>query len=97
MLKKENDLRLLEVSNQLPRRKNLDSDPLFEKYFADNPKMIPFAKQAKYVKGTDSALYLKEVFDLISQEYEACVVYGKKTPEQALQDAEHAVNLLYIK
>jgi multiple sugar transport system substrate-binding protein len=97
MLKKENDLRLLEISNQLPRRKNLDSDPLFEKYFKNNPKMIPFAKQAKYVKGTDSALYLKEVFDLISQEYEACVVYGKKTPEQALKDAEHAVNLLYIK
>ncbi len=59
--------------------------------------MIPFAKQSKFVRGTDEVLYLKEVFDLISQEYEACVVYGKKTPEEALSDAEKAVNLLYIK
>lgn len=97
MLKKENDLKLLQISNQLPRRKNLDRDSLFAGYFDNNPKMEPFAKQARYVKGTDNALYLKEVFDLISQEYEACVVYGVKTPEQALRDAEHAVNLLYIK
>jgi multiple sugar transport system substrate-binding protein len=97
MLKKENDLKLLQISNQLPRRKNLDSDVLFKEYFETNPKMVPFAKQARYVKGTDNALYLKEVFDLISQEYEACVVYGVKSPEQALRDAEHAVNLLYIK
>jgi multiple sugar transport system substrate-binding protein len=58
--------------------------------------MIPFAKQADYVKGTDQALYLKEVFDLISQEYEASVIYGKKSPEEALSDAEKAVNLLYL-
>jgi multiple sugar transport system substrate-binding protein len=96
-LSKENDLELLKITNQLPRRKNLDTDSYFAEYFNDNPKMIPFGKQAKYVKGTDTALYLKEVFDLISQEYEASVVYGVKTPEEALIDAENAVNLLYIK
>jgi multiple sugar transport system substrate-binding protein len=37
------------------------------------------------------------VFDLISQEYEACVIYGVKTPEEALNDAEKAVNLLFLK
>jgi multiple sugar transport system substrate-binding protein len=35
-----------------------------------------------------------EVLDIISGEYEACVVYGKKTPEKAIEDAELAVNLL---
>ena len=97
MITKKGDLEFLKIANQLPRRKNLDTDPYYAEYFKDNPKMIPFARQSKYVKGTDQVLYLKEVFDLISQEYEACVVYGKKTPEEALNDAEKAVNLLYIK
>lgn len=96
MLSKENDLRLLEISNQLPRRKNLFKDSFFEAYFEKNPKMIPFAKQSKYVKGTDACPVLKEAFDIISQEYEACVIYGVKTPEQAIKDAAQAVRLLLM-
>jgi multiple sugar transport system substrate-binding protein len=95
MINKENDLKFLKITNQLPRRKNLDNDKFFSDYFNTNPKMIPFAKQANFVKGTDQALYLKEVFDLISQEYEASVIYGRKTTKEALNDAEKAVNLLY--
>jgi multiple sugar transport system substrate-binding protein len=94
---KKNDYNLLKITNQLPRRKDLSTDDYFSDYFNDNEKMIAFAEQSKYVKGTDQALYLKEVFDLISQEYEACVVYDVKTPEEALRDAEIAVNLLYLK
>ena len=56
-----------------------------------------FADQSKYVRGTDASPVLKEVFDLISQEYEACVIYGMKTPEQAVKDASDAVNLLFLK
>ena len=95
LINKENDLNFLKITNQLPRRKNLDNDKYFSEYFNSNPKMIPFAKQANFVKGTDQALYLKEVFDLISQEYEASVIYGRKTTKEALNDAEKAVNLLY--
>jgi multiple sugar transport system substrate-binding protein len=96
MISKENDLKLLEITTQLPRRKNLDTDSLYMNYFNANPKMKTFAKQSKYVKGTDSTPVLKEVFDLISQEYEACVIYGVKSPEQAINDAANAVNLLFI-
>jgi len=39
---------------------------------------------------------MKEVLDLISAEYEACVVYGKKDPRDAIEDAAKAVELLYI-
>ena len=97
MISKENDLKLLEITTQLPRRKNLYKDSLFSDYFSTNAKMKAFAKQSKYVKGTDSSPVLKEVFDIISQEYEACVIYGVKTPEQAINDAANAVNLLFIK
>jgi multiple sugar transport system substrate-binding protein len=97
LINEEGDLKLLHITNQLPRRKNLGSNPFFDKYFADNPKMKIFAEQSKYVRGTDASPVLKEVFDLISQQYEACVVYGKKTPEEAIKDASDAVNLLFIK
>jgi len=56
--------------------------------------MIPFAKELPYVKGVDNCEVIVEVLDIISQEYESCVVYGKKTPEKAIQDAETAVNVL---
>lgn len=96
-LSEENDLKFLEMTNQLPRRKNIDSNPLFREFFLKNPKMKIFAEQAKFVKGTDQSLYLKEVFDIISSEYEACVIYGIKSPEQAISDAEKSVNLLFLR
>ena len=96
-MSKENDYKLVKITNQLPRRKNIDVDTLYSGYFRDNPKMRSFAKQSRYVKGTDASPVLKEVFDLISQEYEACVIFGKKTPEEAVNDAAKAVSLLFLK
>ncbi|MFH1195853.1 MAG: extracellular solute-binding protein [bacterium] len=97
LIDRDGDLKLLEFTNQLPRRKNINVDPYFGNYFKKNPKMKIFADQSKYVRGTDASPVLKEVFDLISQEYEACVIYGMKTPEQAVKDASDAVNLLFLK
>jgi multiple sugar transport system substrate-binding protein len=56
--------------------------------------MLPFAQKIPYAKGIDNCEVIVEVLDIISQEYEACVVYGKKTPEAAIRDAETAVNVL---
>ena len=96
MISDEGDLKLLSLTNQLPRRKKLNTNPFFSDYFLKNPKMKIFADQSEYVKGTDASPVLKEIFDLISQQYEACVVYGMKTPEQAINDAADAVNLLFL-
>jgi len=94
LVDKNGDLQLLWVTGQLPRRKNLESDPFYHDYFKLNPLMAPFAKQLPFVKGVDNCEVIVEVLDIISQEYEECVVYGKKTPAKAIQDAETAVNLL---
>jgi multiple sugar transport system substrate-binding protein len=94
MVDKSGDLKLLTMTGQLPRRKDLQSDPFYSEYFKMNPMMMPFAKQLPYVKGVDNCEVIVEVLDIISQEYESCVVYGKKTPEKAIGDAEVAVNLL---
>jgi multiple sugar transport system substrate-binding protein len=96
MISEEGDLEFLTLSQQLPRRKDLTENPIFLHYFEENPSLKPFQRQSEYLKGMDSSPYMKEVLDLISQEYELCVVYDKKSPEKAIRDAVHAVNLLYL-
>jgi multiple sugar transport system substrate-binding protein len=94
LIDKQGDLKLLEITGQLPSRKNLDTDIFYSDFFKRNPMLIPFAKQIPFVKGVDNCEVIVEALDIISQEYAACVIYGKKTPEKAIQDAEAAVNIL---
>lgn len=94
MINKEGDLGLLKVTGQFPRRKNLLTDLFFSSFLNANPMLMPFARQLPYVKGDDNCEVIVEVLDIISQEYEASVIYGKKTPEKAIADAETAVNVL---
>jgi len=94
LVDKKGDLQFLSITGQLPRRKELATDPFFATYFTANPMMMPFARQLPFVKGVDNCEVIVEVLDIISQEYEACVVYGRKTPEKAIQDAEKEVNVL---
>lgn len=83
----QSDLKLLEICSQIPLRKNLTADPLFQDYFRKNPMLEKFAEQALFTRGVDGSSVLKEIFDGISQEYEACAVYGKRTPEEAVKNA----------
>jgi multiple sugar transport system substrate-binding protein len=94
MITKQGDEHLLEVTGQLPRRKNLATDPFFKDFFTKNPMLVPFARQVPFIKEVDNCEVIVEVLDIISQEYESCVVYGKKTPAKAIGDAETAVNVL---
>lgn len=97
MLSAENELEFLRITAQLPRRKDLSTNPLFIQYFERNPRMRIFASQAKFVRGPDNSPVLKEVFDIISQEYEACVIYSTKSPAEAVNDAAKAAELLLLK
>ena len=94
LIDRQGDKKLLEITTQLPNRKNLVIDSVFQKYFEAHPKMKTFAQQANYLKGVDNSEVIVEVFDIISQEYEACVIYNKKTPEKAIEDAAKAVDNL---
>lgn len=87
LVRADHDLLLLELCNQIPVRGDLKSNPLFSDYFRRNPLMISFADQAPFTRGMDSAPDLKEIFDAISQEYEACAVYGRTTPQEAIHAA----------
>ncbi len=83
----DHDLLLLEICNQIPVRNDLQTNPLFNSYFGKNPVMTHFAAQTPYTRGMDAVPDLKEIFDAISQEYEMCAVYGKKSPDEAVHDA----------
>jgi len=94
LIGEKGDFDLLRVTGQFPRRKNIAANPVFAPFLDENPRFKPFAVQADYIKGVDNHPNIVEVFDIISQEYEACVIYGRKTPEEAVQDAADAVDVL---
>jgi len=94
MISKKGDLMFLEITNQLPRRAGLDSIVEYQDFFDANQKLRAFARQSRYVKGIDNCEVITEVMDIISQEYEACVLHNLKSPEKAIADAEKAVNVL---
>ena len=81
------DLRLLELCTQIPIRKTLTSDSLYREYFKRNPMLLKFAEQAPYTRGVDGVSDLKEILDGISQEYESCVLFGRVSPKQAIENA----------
>ncbi len=94
LISKESDQKLLELADQLPIRQGILNDELFSPYFKKNPKMITFAHQSQYVRGADSSPVLREIFDAISQEFEACVIYGTKSPEEAIASAARRAELI---
>jgi multiple sugar transport system substrate-binding protein len=96
LISDENDLLFLKLSSQIPPRKDLLINPLFVEVFTQNEKLAPFANQARYIKGVDSNEVIKEVFDIITQEYQSSVIYGVKSPEEALRDAAKAVDVLLL-
>ena len=94
LLQARNDLMLLKITDQIPVRGDLLKNPLFVDYFRRNPKMVMFAEQALYTRSIDAGPDLKEILDAISQEYEACAVYGRITPSQAVSDAMNRTTMI---
>lgn len=88
------DLRLLEITNQIPIRKNLSTDPLYHDFFAANPNVVKFAERVPNSRGVDDVENLKEIFDAVSQEYEACAVYGARSPAAAAANILRRVKVI---
>jgi multiple sugar transport system substrate-binding protein len=90
----DHDLMLLKFCDQIPIRGDLLTNPLFREYFDKNPVMVSFGQQAPFTRGMDSAPDLKEIFDALSQEYEACAVYGRKPAAEAIHDAARRTKII---
>lgn len=94
LVQAEHDALLLEICNQIPVRSDLMENPLFGEYFARRPIMRAFAQQLRFTRGVDAVPDLKEILDAISQEYEACAVYGTKSPGEAVRWAARRAEVI---
>jgi multiple sugar transport system substrate-binding protein len=94
LISSQSDLRLLEICSQIPIRRDLLVSPIYKEYFKSNSKMLRFAEQAPITRGVDAAPDLKEILDAISQEFEACAVYGAKSASAATHDAAKRASII---
>ena len=94
LVRAEHDLLLLKLTSQIPVRKDLLTNSLFADFFRENPVMTAFAAQAVHTRSIDASPDIKEILDALSQEYEACAVYGTKTPAEAIRDAARRAELI---
>ncbi len=94
LISEKADKLLLELTSQIPIRKNLTTDPLYADFFSNNPGMIKFAEQAIFTRGVDGASELKEIFDAISQEFEACAVFDARTPTESIHRAAERAQVI---
>ncbi len=90
----QHDRLLLKIASQIPIRGDLLTNPMFADFFRENPNMVKFAEQAPYTRGMDPVPDLKEIFDALAQAYEACAVFGKITPADAVRQAARRTQLI---
>ncbi|GAG19340.1 unnamed protein product, partial [marine sediment metagenome] len=76
LISRKADLKLLEITNQIPTRRNVANDPYFKGFFRKNPLLRKVAAQADYVVPMDESPHLTQILDIISRQFEASAVYG---------------------
>ncbi len=87
MLTEQSDKRLLEITNQLPIRKNISRNDNFSGYFKEHPQYNFFADMIPNIVSVDQSIYLQEMFDIISQEFDAACVQGLKSSQEGIRYA----------
>ncbi|GAC1427298.1 MAG: extracellular solute-binding protein [Candidatus Velthaea sp.] len=83
---KSADRTLLEMTSQIPLRRNLTHDPAYADYFARHPAVATFARQAAHVVPLDDSPHIVQILDFLSRQYEASAMYGIITPELGLSN-----------
>ncbi len=83
----EADKLLLEITNQLPLRRDLLGDSLYAGYFDANPLMRVFAERVPFTVGFDQHPALQEVFDAVNTAFDACCINLAIPAEEAVERA----------
>jgi multiple sugar transport system substrate-binding protein len=81
------DRLLIEEASQLPYRRALASDARFRGVLAQSPVLPLFARQVERTRDLDIDPDIVEIFDLISEAYEAAAIYGVVPVREALARA----------
>jgi multiple sugar transport system substrate-binding protein len=83
----EADRLLIEQAAQLPYRRALAGDGRFAQALARWPTLTAYAARADRGRDIDVDPDIVEVFDIVSEAYEAAAIYGVTPPELAVREA----------
>jgi multiple sugar transport system substrate-binding protein len=81
------DQLLIEEASQLPYRRALATDPRFTAALARWPTLATYATYVDRARDLDIDPDVVEIFDLLSEAYEAAAVYGTQPVREALTSA----------
>jgi multiple sugar transport system substrate-binding protein len=87
----EADKLLIEEAAQLPYRRALVSDVRFATALTRWPTLQAYAARADRARDLDLDPDIVEVFDILSEAYEAAAIYGVVSSEQAVREAAREV------
>jgi multiple sugar transport system substrate-binding protein len=83
----EADRLMIEQTAQLPYRRSLASDGRFAAALTRWPTLLAYAAHADRGRDIDIDPDIVEIFDILSEAYEAAAIYGTVPPELAVQQA----------
>ena len=83
----EADRLLVEEASQLPYRRGLATDPRFAASLARSATLPAYARLVEHTRDLDLDPDIVEIFDLLSEAYEAAGIYGVTPVTQALTKA----------
>lgn len=83
----EADRRLIESTAQLPYRRGVAGDPRFAEALARWSTLAKYASLIERTRDVDPDTDVVEIFDIVSEGYEAAAIHNTISPEAALHDA----------
>jgi multiple sugar transport system substrate-binding protein len=83
----EADRLLIDEASQLPYRRGLSYDARFAPSLARSPTLPAYARLVERTRDIDIDTDIVEIFDLLSEAYEASAIYGRVQPKVALNKA----------
>jgi multiple sugar transport system substrate-binding protein len=82
---------LLTRASQIPLRRRLFESEPFASALRSAPLLATLARHVEHLRGTDDTPQLVEIFDTVSQAYEAGAIHGVVPAEQAVHKAARRV------
>ncbi|MCH7887448.1 MAG: extracellular solute-binding protein [Candidatus Marinimicrobia bacterium] len=87
----EHDSLWIALTNYLPAREDLTSNPIFTSYFDDNPTAKIYADILEFTVPLVLTAKTVEIQTILNRELWQPIIFGTKSPVQASQDANMAV------
>jgi multiple sugar transport system substrate-binding protein len=81
----------LELTNYLPAREDLVSNPIFTEYFNNNPDIKSYAETLDFSVPLVLTPQTVEIQTILNRELWQPIIFGLKTPSAASRDANQTI------